>query len=80
MAQDFYTHKFTFEVDSVLIKGDVEFDTDKEASIHIKESSEPLKVNILKHFYEMMEWCHTVYEEHTGESKKFKIVVKPIGE
>ncbi len=80
MAVDFYTHKFTFEIDGVLIKGDVEFDTDQKASIHIKESSEPLCVDILKHFYEMMEWCHEVYEDHTGVSKKFKLKVVPIGE
>ena len=75
---DSFTHRFNFRVGDTFIRGECEFNTDQKASVWIKESSNPLPTSLLKSFYEHIESCKNIYEEHGGTTDKFELVVKKL--
>ena len=72
---DPYTHEFKFELDGNFINGEVEFNTDGKVSFKINAWSEPLPIEILNQFSELMAMLKKIYENE-GDIKKISIKKK----
>lgn len=75
MADDIFTHTFEFNMDGVEVKGDVEFDSDKEVSMDIKQSGIPLKADTLQLILDFFNIIRNI-TELSGGVKLIKIKEK----
>ena len=55
MEPDIFTHTFEFDVDGVIVKGEVEFNTDKKISMDIKQAGVPLQAETLDIILQMFD-------------------------
>lgn len=73
---DIYTHIFEFEINDTFIRGEVEFNTDGEASFKLdipESTSQPLPLETLKHFTELMDLIKHIHDEGKSKNKVAKI-------
>ena len=76
MALDPYTHTFKFEINDTFIRGECEFNTDGEASFKLdtpESASQPLPLETIKHFTELMELIKHIHDEGKAKDKEVKI-------
>jgi len=71
---DPYTHEFKYEVNGSFIRGEVEFDTDNKATFKITEWSQPLPLETLQDFCDVMERIKGIYDNENDNVKK--IIIK----
>ena len=69
MPVDPYSHIFKFELNGTFIRGEAEFNTDGKASFKMTEWSEPLPLETLHEFKELMEHIKRIYESSNGVKK-----------
>ena len=70
---DLYTHEFKFDIEGNFITGEVEFDTDDKVSFKMLTWSQPLSLDIMGKFNELMTLMGKIYNEN-GAIKK--IIIK----
>lgn len=73
---DPYTHTFKFEINGSFIRGECEFNTDGEASFKLdtpKSASQPLPLETIKHFTELMELIKHIHDESKSKDKVTEI-------
>lgn len=73
MPIDPFTHIFKYEPDGEFIRGEVEFNQDGITSFKVSEWSEPLKLETLQEFVDLMRNTHEIYETTRGIKK---IIIK----
>jgi len=67
---DQYTHTFSFELgDDSYLNGECEFNTDGKASFKIKTFSEPLPLETIQEFENVVELIKSIYESNGGINK-----------
>lgn len=79
MALDPYSHTFKFEINGTFIRGECEFNTDGEASFKLdtpESASQPLPLETLKHFTELMQLIKDIHDE--GKAKEKEVEIKRI--
>lgn len=66
MAQppDMYTHLFKFKVNGAFIEGEAEFNSDDKASFKMTKWSEPIPLDSIGQFEELMELIKKIYKSH----------------
>ena len=74
MPEDPYTHTFKFALgDGSFIEGDCEFNTDGKASFKMDSWSEPIPLETIDDFQELMWLVKNIFENSSGVKK---IVIK----
>ena len=70
MALDPYTHKFEFALgDGSFIEGDCEFNSDGKASFKMNTWSEPIPLETIEEFEELMWMVKRIFEHNSGVKK-----------
>ena len=62
MTQDIFTHDFKFDVANTIVSGEVEFDTDNEVSMNIKQAGIPLKADTMQIILDIFELLKQLHE------------------
>jgi len=74
MPVDAYTHTFKFSLgDDSFLEGDTEFNSDGKASFKMDTWSEPLPLETIDEFQELMWMIKNLYESNSGVKK---IIIK----
>jgi len=76
MADDIYTHNFKFYIGKNgenRIEGDCEFDSDQKMTFSIQDTSDPLPVETLTSFNELMNLIKKIYDDSGGVDR---IIIK----
>jgi len=62
MVQDMFTHDFKFDMANTTLKGEVEFNTDQEVSMEIKQAGIPLKTDTMQVVLDIFELLKELIE------------------